>query len=84
MKLNQVKFTGSYTCRHFKLSKQKVKSGCCGAGEDYVCVCILDNQLCPGIVQCLKLGNVEKSNLVKKWREDLQSNKEVDVKEFIE
>lgn len=85
MKVNQIKFSGGYTCKHFKLKKQKVKRWCCGGSdEDYLPLCALNNQLCPGLVQCLLLGAVEKSELVKKWREDLDNNTDINGKDFIE
>lgn len=85
MKLNQIKFTGGYKCPHFLLKKAKGKRWCCGGnGDEYIPTCRLDNNLCSGLVQCLKLNVIEKSELIKKWREDLQSQVVVDGSKYVE
>lgn len=70
---------GGYTCPHFslQLNQQLQKSGCCGQtmGDDYMPVCALTKTLCVGVVQCPRIDVKTKSELVKKWREDLQNQK---------
>jgi hypothetical protein len=86
MKLQQIKLMGGYTCEFFSIEKNthQERSGCCGKtyGDDFVPVCSLTKTLCPGIIQCPRLDVKTKSELIKQWRIDLQSNAVIDPSSF--
>jgi len=78
MKVQQLKFTGGYLCSHFAVKKNVDKKGCCGTspGGDVIPVCTLiaGGGLCEGLVNCPRLDITTKSQLITRWRSDLQKN----------
>jgi hypothetical protein len=83
---NIMKQTGGYCCPHFELQRVKAnssKSCCPGRGEELAPVCGLTNTLCIGLAQCPRLDLKTKSELIKKWTEDLARGAQPNPMQFI-
>lgn len=87
MKIQQIKLMGGYTCEFFAIQKNvhQEKTGCCGRtyGDDFMPVCSITQTICPGLIQCPRLNVQVKSELIKQWREDLNSNTVVDPLKYL-
>lgn len=85
----QLRATGSYLCPHLEVKKidgkSGQKSGCCGNDklDQFVPICSLINGACPGLTHCVRLDIQTKSELIRKWRSNLQKKIQVNPLEYI-
>ena len=85
---NLMRQAGGYQCPHFRIDKvnlQNKKSRCCAnsQGDEFAPVCSLINGLCTGLAQCPRLDIKTKSELIKKWTEDLARGTHPNPLEYI-
>ena len=87
----KLKFTGAYKCSHLGLQQvpQNPNQGrsCCGGSrspeDSLIPVCTLISGICPGLVNCPRLDLKTKSELIQQWRQDLSSDRPVNIQNLI-